>query len=228
MVEQRTPYRPFLGIVPEIKYVAFIDILGFSNSVQNKFDKMISVYQNILKHWSWHYDYYSDVSLRIYSDSLLLSSFNFINLIDSIVNLNMVTLWDNFLIRGGIGYGKHIEVIEKDNFLVLSHALIEAVQIEKTIKYPCVALSPKIDIEIEWWDPRPSNFLRKLLFFEDLIVVNPFNIAWGYSAKSKVLKLLEQFPEHEAKYQWFLNLYEAVISDEPLIPEWVIEHYFHN
>jgi hypothetical protein len=227
MDKERTPYRPFLGILPELKYVAFIDILGFKNSVQNNFDKMITVYQSILNHWNWHYAYSPNVSLRIYSDSLLLCSSDFVELISSIVNLCMVTLWDNFMVRGGIGYGKHMEVVESGNYYTLSHALIEAVQIEKTIMYPCVAISPKINIDIGWWDPRPSNFLRKILYFEDVIIVNPFNMAWGYSARSRVLMLLEQFPEYKEKYHWFLRLYEAVTSDEPLIPHWVIEQYGH-
>lgn len=230
MTTKKPPYRPFAGIVPDLKYVAFIDILGFGDFVKDKFDRMIVVYQNILERWTdiRNYYYYPDVSLKIYSDSILLSSSDFVKIIGSINLLNMVTLWENFLIRGGIGYGKHIEVVDNDNFYVLSHALIEAVTIEKTIKHPCVALSPNIHVEIEWWNPYVSNFLRKLIYFEDTMLVSPFSVVWGYSAMSRVKYLLKEYPHHREKYEWFLRLYDAVSSGKPLIPDWVIEQYYEK
>jgi hypothetical protein len=227
MTIKKPPYRPFAGKVPDLKYVAFIDILGFSDFVKNKFDRMIIAYQNILEHWK-EIDkdyYYPDVSIRIYSDSILLSSSDFIKIVGAINLLHMVTLSENFLIRGGVGFGKHIEVIDNDNFYVLSHALIDAATIEKTIKYPCVAISPSMNVDMGWWNPYVSNFLRKLLYFEDAILVNPFNIAWGYSAMTRVKNFLKEYPQHREKYEWFLSLYDAVSSGRPLIPDWVIEQF---
>ncbi len=222
---EKIQYRPFSGIVPDLKYVAFIDILGFSDFVRNKFDKMITVYQNILERWIENPSYYPEVSLRIYSDSILLSSNSFGKIIGSINILSIFTLWENFLIRGGVGYGNHIEMIENENYYVLSHALIDAVSIEKTIKRPCVAISPNIHIPVDWWDPSVSNFLRKLIYFDDIVLVSPFSIVWGYSAMSRVKQLMEKYPDHREKYEWFLRLYEAASGEKPLVPDWVIEQY---
>jgi hypothetical protein len=68
-----------------------------------------------------------------------------------------------------------------------------------------------------------SNFQRPLLFFDDLWIVNPFGIMWGYSAMTRV-QLAERFPEHNEKYGWFLSLYEAVRDGHPLVPIGSSEH----
>jgi hypothetical protein len=42
------PFEPLKGSVPEDRYVAFIDILGFSNQLIEKFENTIEIYQEIL------------------------------------------------------------------------------------------------------------------------------------------------------------------------------------
>jgi hypothetical protein len=226
-MNKESQYRPFKGIIPESKYVAFIDILGFSKSVEGNFDKMITSYQKILERLKDTTYYVPEVSVKIFSDSLLLISSKLGNMVTMVNLLHFATLSENWMIRGGIGFGNHIELDDSGDYYVLSHGLIEAVSIEKSIRNPCVAVSPRINVPPHWWTPLESNFLRGLLYYKDIIIVNPFGIMWGYSAMTRASLLLDQYPEHEEKYNWFINLYKAVNSDKPLIPDWVMDLDYH-
>ena len=63
-----------------------------------------------------------------------------------------------------------------------------------------------------------SNFERLLLFYDGNWIVSPFNLLWGQSAMTRVAQLAHQFPEHSAKYDWFLGLYEAAAAGAMLLP----------
>jgi hypothetical protein len=130
----------------------------------------------------------------------------------------MQTLFHDYLVRGGIGYGKHIEVSDKGNLYVVSQALVQAVEVEKIIKYPCVALHESVQVPADCWISEIENLYRGLLYFDGIRLVNPFNMAWGESAAIRVNMMLDECPEHRPKYEWFLKLFNAVMSDKPLIP----------
>ena len=220
-------YKLFKGIIPEQKYVAFVDILGFSKSVENNYDKMITIYQKILERLKDTTDYIPEVSVKIFSDSLLLVSTKLGNIVTMVNLLHFATLSENWMIRGGIGFGNHIELDDSGDYYVLSHGLIEAVSIEKEIRNPCVAVSSRINVPAHWWNPLESNYVRGLLYYNDRIIVNPFGIMWGHSAMTRASLLLDEYPEYAEKYSWFINLYNAVNSDNPLIPDWVMDLDYH-
>lgn len=215
--------EPFEGATAEECYVAFVDVLGFGTQVLNDFDSAFQAYREILNNWRWHYKFSSDVPARIYSDAILLTSTNLGQLIGAVVTLNMVTLMGDCLIRGGIAKGRHIEASEGENVYVVSEALTKAVHLEKSTGWPCVALCKDIKIPPHWWDLQYRNIQRGILYFDDLIIVNPLNIHWGRSAQTRVCQLAAAYPEHQSKYDWFLRLTETIFSDIPLVPPWIVE-----
>ncbi len=210
-------YRPFKDVNIENRFVAFVDILGFGQGIRNDFESVLDAYEYVLDSIYTVNDLHPDVSLRIYSDALLLTSTSLGRLIREVQSIQMHTLFNDCLVRGGIGYGKHIEVTDKSNLYVVSQALVQAVEIEKTIKYPCVALHESIEVPMRWWQPDIRNIFRGLLYFDGLRIVNPFNMMWGTSAATRVNMMLAHCPEHKQKYEWFLRLFDAVMDDKPLI-----------
>jgi len=220
--------HPFKGVKPENHYVAFVDILGFGSQIERNFETMLSVYENLvgdsqelhesLENTAAFLGMRLDVTLKVFSDAFLLTSSHLDGLIHAVKAIHMVTLFHDCLVRGGIAYGKHLEVNDSRNIYVVSQALVKAVGIEKKIRHPCVAIHDDVEIPGEWWDPACSNFQRGVLYFEGMRIVNPFNLFWGFSAMRRVRRLLDQYSQHSKKYQWFLKLYEVVGSDIPLIP----------
>jgi len=198
-------------------YVAFIDVLGFSHRIENDFAGALDAYRQLL-HNVDILNPPSTVSLRIYSDALLVSSSELLPLVKAIHTLNFLTLVGDCLVRGGIGYGLHAEQESGTNTFVVSQALSRAVETEKQIRRPCVALHDSVSIPEFFWLNDADTFLRPLLFFDGIALVNPFSIMWGVSAGHRVEMMREQYPEHREKYDWFLRLYEAVRNREALVP----------
>jgi hypothetical protein len=122
------------------------------------------------------------------------------------------------IVRGGIAYGDHKKDKKNGIRFIVSAGISKAAAIEKTVKWPCVAIHPDIEIPDEFW----VQETRPLLYFEGIRLVSPFTLYWFLSASLRVQKLAEQYPEHAAKYEWFLRLYEAAKVD-PLVPAGVFE-----
>ena len=203
-----------------MKYVGFCDILGFSSAVLNDFDGAIAVYREFRRNiTSWPFAERAQVS--VYSDSILVVSDDLPPVLHAIVALNWAALLNDWLIRGGIAYGKHWEEREEGNLFVVSDAIVKAVALEKQIKVPAVAVSDDISLGIEVWAPRFQHgvFQAPLLHFKGLNIVNPFNPFWFKSATMRAKGLLKRHPNHKEKYEWFLSLSEAVAKDDMLIPE---------
>ena len=209
---------PFSAEIAANRYVAFVDILGFGKQVLENFDDIFETYQELVENITVLTGNPKDINFQILSDAFLVSSASFRALVKAIQALHMHTLFSNCLVRGGVGFGKHLQVNKDDNFYVLSQALVQAVQVEKNIKFPCVALHDSIEISKEWWNPNIHPTIRGLSYFEGIRLITPFNIMWGQSAKMRVSILADTYPEYRDKYNWFLRLYEATFSGDPLVP----------
>jgi hypothetical protein len=142
-------FQPFKNKVFDKRYVAFVDILGFAKKVRDNFDSMLGVYEQVLE--AIHiFDMlpsvgiHHGVSIHTYSDSFILTSETLSPLVEIIRSLHMLTLAHDCLVRGGIGFGNHIEEYYGNNFYVVSQALVQAVEVEKQVKRPCVALHESI------------------------------------------------------------------------------------
>lgn len=203
-----------------MKYVGFCDVLGFSSAVLQDFDATIALYQQFREHVrNWPFSERAEVS--VYSDSIVVVADELSTLLHTIVALNWVALMQDWLVRGGVAYGKYWEEKEGGNIFVVSDALVHAVSLEKTVKVPAVVVSDDINLGIEAWVPRFEYgvFKAPLLHFQGLNLVNPFNSYWFASAGIRVKRLLDVHPDHKTKYEWFLSLVEAVARGDPLVPD---------
>lgn len=200
------------------KYVGYVDILGFSSKVLKNFEKSLETFESVLKASGDVKESNPEVEIRIYSDSYLLISDSLPRVVAATQGLLMQTLFNDYLVRGGIAYGKHVDTAQPPHLFMVSEAVVKAATIEKTVKYPCVALHPDIDIQDEWWDPSERNLDRGVLYFGGLIIVNPCNRMWGASSATRIRQLLDAHPEHREKYEWFLELNQAIFSPVPMVP----------
>ncbi len=219
---EQSDQSPMEEVIPN-KYVAFCDVLGFSYAVENQFDATIRLYKEFKDRIAdWPFPEKADVS--VYSDSILIVCDELPPLLYAVQSLWFATLTQNWLIRGGIAYGKYWEDRSNGNLFVVSDALVKAVRLESSVKVPGVVLSPEVDVPLSAWVTRfrDGPFSAPLLHFDGLDVVNPFNAYWFASARMRVVQLLERFPQHSSKYEWFLKLSEQVEAHEPLVPERVI------
>lgn len=201
------------------KYVAFCDVLGFSHAVENHFDATIHLYMEFKNRISdWPFPNQANVS--VYSDSILIVSEELAPVLYAVQSLWFVTLTQDWLIRGGIAYGKYWEDRSNGNLFVVSDALVRAVRLESTIKIPGVVLSQEIDVPLSAWVARFRDgvFSAPLLHFDGHHVVNPFNPYWFESARMRICQLMEESPQHAEKYKWFLKLSDQLTANETLVP----------
>jgi hypothetical protein len=207
-----------------MRYVAFCDVLGFSNAVQDRFEEVIELYEqfaNLMDTWPFP----EKVKVCVYSDSILLVCNEISPLLKAVQSLSFATLGYDFLIRGGISHGRYWERRKDGNLFVVSDAMVRAVKLESAIKIPAVGFSPEIDIPSELWMPHFADqpFLSPVLHFRGQTVVNPFNTFWFASSKNRVRQMATRFPEHGAKYDWFLELAEAIENNEVMVPTSVVD-----
>lgn len=214
-----------------MRYVAFCDMLGFGDAVQNRFDEAIAGYNDFIEgmHRSPPLER-SQVS--IYSDSILIVSDKLAPVVDAVNSLWFIALNNDWMIRGGIAYGRYWEKRENGDVCIVSDALVRAVKLEASIRYPAVVFSEEIKIHS---DPTiwAARFTRGVVsapafHFKGLSFVNPFNSYWFASARKRVEQMLERFPEQESKYKWFIALAEAVERNDALIPESVMKIFLET
>jgi hypothetical protein len=212
-------------VIPN-KYVAFCDVLGFSYTVENEFEATIRLYKEFSKRMAeWPFPEKATVS--VYSDSILIVCDELPPLLYAVQSLWYTALNQDWLIRGGIAYGKYWEDRSNGNLFVVSDALVRAVRLETTVKIPGVVVSPEVEIPLSTWFVRfrDGPLMAPLLHFEGLNVVNPFNVFWFQSEKKRVQQLKDQFPQYSDKYDWFLKLADEVEAHEPLVPELVLKEF---
>jgi hypothetical protein len=200
------------------QYCALIDILGFGDATQNDLPAVLSKYEKLLESTDFLQSLGPKVRFSVYSDSFVLVSQELAPLIASAQALQWFLLLEDCIVRGGIAYGDHAEGEKNGIRFIVSAGISKAAAIEKTIKWPCVAIHSDVDIPDEFW----VQETRPLLYFEGIRMVSPFTLYWFQSASVRAQKLAKQYPEHAAKYEWFLRLYETAKVD-PLVPPLVFE-----
>jgi len=200
------------------QYVAFIDVLGFSSLVEADYDGIVKVYDKMIESTDIIDKLGQDVSFHVFSDAFVMASPQLPRLVGAIQGVLMQTLFNNLLVRGGVGFGRHIEKSGDGRLQVVSQALVKAVKTENRTSFPCVALDTSVVTDETWWPMDVPNQQRGLLYFDGIRLVNPCNVYWGQSAGMRVLQLREMYPIHAPKHDWFLRLHSAIMSDEPLVP----------
>ncbi len=207
-----------------MRYVAFCDVLGFSSAVTERFEDTVEVYATFMEQMrEWPFP--KNAAISIYSDSILIVSDDLSPVLHAVNNLWFAAMTNNWLIRGGIAYGKYWEQRENGNLFVVSDALVRAVKLEASVRHPVVAFCPEVKLGLNYWVARFAHGLLQapVLSFREISFVNPFNPYWFRSAETRTKQMLEAFPEHEIKYRWFLDLVDAIDSQETLVPAEVVQ-----
>jgi len=214
-----------------MRYVAFCDMLGFGDAVQNRFEQAVAAYSDFIE-LMHRLPPLERAQISIYSDSILIVSENLTTVVDAVNGLWLAAFQNNWMIRGGIAYGRYWEKRENGDLCIVSDALVRAVKLEASVSHPAVVFSEELGINSDpsiWAD----RFIRgavsaPALHFQDLSFVNPFNQFWLVSAKARAEEMLEKFPEQSAKYKWFIALANAVQRDEALVPESVMKIFLET
>ena len=202
------------GNEPTDRYVAFVDILGFGRRTLDDFDQIVGAYQQLALMYLDVPDPTRSVDVRLLSDAFILSAPSFEELLSAVQPLHTFALQSGCMIRGGIGFGRHLEAQTDRNYVVVSEALVRAVETERTISHPCVAIHPSVAAADAFVTTDP--FCGGLLEYEGTVFVSPFNIMWGRTARNCARALKHRYPDFRAKYDWFLNVCERYLPpDEP-------------
>jgi hypothetical protein len=134
-------------IIPDDRYVAFCDILGFSNRIEQDFEGTPRLYDSFASFWV-KLDI-TGVETCVYSDAVLITSGSLPSIISAVNALWFCAQTQSFIIRGGIAKGRYWERRVGSSLFVTSDALVRAVKIEKSIGSPMVALADNIEVPLE-------------------------------------------------------------------------------
>ena len=214
----REPYRPFAGLEPQECYVAFLDILGFSDAVRTRFEEILQIYEHLLDKLRILRAVEIGVRIDVVSDAVVLTSGSLDALLSMCKYAQAITLLENCLVRGGVGFGKHVDVQDGDSRYIVSQALVHAVAIEKKIRWPCVAIDERIPLSLKYWFPRDEPIRRSVVHYEGLNLVCPLNLFWGSTALDRVQHMKERHPQHRDKFDWFLAFAEQILTGAELVP----------
>lgn len=203
------------------RYVAYMDILGWSDKVDSDFGATLELYDELITSVNDVQEISENPPvIRIVSDSIIVVSDDLRRVLRTTnLFLHSALVYD-CLLRGGIAFGKHCELANQGNLFVLSEALVAAAKIERAVSYPCVAVHPDLIQASSYPELASIPLLTRLvLFYDGVWLVNPFNVMWLTSAASHASYLKELHPKHAAKYDWFLGLYDTFTSGASMLPE---------
>jgi hypothetical protein len=211
--------------IPE-RYVAFCDILGFSNRITTEFEQTLDTYRKfgeLLADFS-----FQEVEVTVYSDAVLVVGDSLDRILSAVQSIWFFALAHDFMLRGAITKGLYWQMRRNNHLLVASDALVRAVKLEEQISVPAVFVADDIEVPDSYWIWRFAQgpLLTPILHFRDRNIVNPFNRVWFRSAHARATKLMTESPAHKDKYLWFLALHEAVRNDEGLVPAPVLASFF--
>lgn len=230
--DQQTPdANPEVEIEPtRERYVAYCDILGFSNMVASEFDETIQATKKLADLLSGMEEMQLDVKITMYSDSILVVGERLRDVLNAVQGLWFFALASDFMIRGSITKGRYWEMRTNSALVVISDALVRAVQLEKQVSIPAVVIADDVEIPEELWytqfAPDPSGagtIVTSLLHFRDRNIVNPFNRYWLLSAGARANRLMQKYPKYKDKYLWFIALHQAVTNRHQLVPQEIFE-----
>jgi hypothetical protein len=179
-------------------YCAFVDVLEFSAATQRDFGSVLELYERLLEKSDFVASLSTDIQVTVASDAFVLIADKLEIVIRMTQTLQWQLLMEYCLVRGGIGYGKHVEGSKAGVQFVVSAAVARAVAIEKAVKHPCVAIDPAIEFADRDW----LNGMRSMLYFDGLTIVNPFTPFWFRTARTRITSQRAKYPEHSKKHDW--------------------------
>ncbi len=218
--ERRWRTLKLCNLPRQVCYVAFIDLLGFGDKVDQDIDGALYTYDNIFSRIQEESPkILQSTNITVASDSVLLTGTTLLDIVRACFYVQHSALFNNVLVRGGITHGVHVEARNGQNLYVVSPALVQAVRIEQRIGHPLVVLDPTIEVPLSFYPHPGMNPLdRWLVFYDGCWVVSPFYRYFFQSVMTRISYMMEEYPEHKAKYEWLLGLYRAVAAGECLVP----------
>jgi hypothetical protein len=228
MAEESNPPCPATEGTVDTRYVAYCDILGFSNRILTDFDRTLELYRqfgDLISGFTFR-----EVQATVYSDAILLTASSLGKLLSAAQAVWFFALAHDLMIRGAITKGRYWEQRRENGLFVASEALVRAVKLEKVVSVPAVVIADDVEIPDDYWLGRFVNgpFVTPLLHFRDRNIVNPFNLMWFRSAGDRATRLMADSPAHKDKYLWFLALHEAVGNGHELIPPDVLSRFLRE
>jgi hypothetical protein len=158
------------------RYVAFLDILGFSEIVARsasgdarQVDALKSVLQQVgQRNPRFDKQFADDFRLNQFSDSIVISENaspgGLSHLLVSVSDLSLSLLTSGLLLRGGVAKG----LLYHDDRLAFGPAFLDAYRIESTIaKFPRVVLSASVWTDVKEYRQRPDWIARLVLLDDD-------------------------------------------------------------
>lgn len=208
---------------PDFHFIAFLDILGFSNMVKSDFEspsqnktfcnKLFKIYN----YTSSLHESSMGLNIIQFSDSIVLSvpfsEETFSQFLSVIAKYQYDLFCEGIICRGGIAYGKHFF---KEGFL-FSNGLIEAYRIESEIaKYPRIVVSTDlieliykngdIDKDIPLLKENDGLFFVDFLEDRDLIESSIYLESMLNTSKSSNVSVKE-------KQRWLTEYFDSKVSE---------------
>ena len=165
--QRQEPILRISDVEPQDRYVGFVDILGWGDKVKTDFAAALELYDNLINIFEMPPEIDDgSFSMRIVSDSIMLICSKVTPIAMACNLLQHGALAYDCLLRGGIAFGKHIELVHKNNYYVLSEPLVHAAMLEKQIKAPCIAFHPSAIPQFDYEELlSASPFMRLILYF---------------------------------------------------------------
>jgi len=128
-------------------FVAFLDVMGFSNLVKNGNLKELEDYFNKIREILYALRNEKEkIKSFLISDSIILIAPSGLDglrqLLIAIRRIQSVLLWKKILIRGAVSYGP--VYYDKENNIIVGQGYIRAYLLEQEAKYPRVIIDPAI------------------------------------------------------------------------------------
>jgi|SRR4051812_42063369 hypothetical protein len=217
-------------------YVGYVDLLGFSSLVRSDFERAQADYVEILlglslidrtgklKIFPRH------VEITAASDSFLIVSDELHHVANWCSSVQIAAIRTGRLARGGIAYGRHIqrnvhsEGSSRHHLLVVSEAVVNAVDEErKESRPPCgVTLHASVSTQaIEALDGKLQLAKQRSIVFKDgCWIANPFGADVLHWVEPKLREMRDDpsNAKHVGKYEWLLDLFNAVKANTELRP----------
>lgn len=131
----------------ENKFVAFLDVMGFSNLVNGgSIDNLESYFEKITEVLDKLRQDKADIKSFLISDSIILIApsglSGFIQLLWAIRRIQSAILWRKILLRGAVSYGQ--VYYNKEKNIIVGKGFIKAYLLEQEAVYPRVIIDPSI------------------------------------------------------------------------------------
>lgn len=220
--------RGFRELKTEVRFCAFIDILGFGNRIIEEWDRALEHYGKVMEGsllWplamnlfaQYAPDFFDHSEVMVLSDAIIISSDTMPAVLMSSLMAYSLALYNGVPLRGWISSGKHVHKrTAKFDFLV-SEALVRSYRGEQNQAiYPRIVIDPIIVNEI---DPVMYPFVIQgednFWFLNPLPEVTKKNLTILAVFIIDSLKQYSQQPDILKKYCWLADLYNSILCGKP-------------